>query len=43
MNNTELSAEHQKLVMATMKTAITQASKTLNINFEDPKKKCIES
>ncbi|MCT4413378.1 XRE family transcriptional regulator [Leuconostoc pseudomesenteroides] len=39
INTVELSAEHEKLVMATTKNAITQASKQLNINFEKPTKK----
>ncbi|WP_273710048.1 replication initiation factor domain-containing protein [Leuconostoc mesenteroides] len=39
INAAELSAEHEKLVMATTKNAITQASKHLNINFEKPTKK----
>lgn len=39
INTVELSAEHEKLVMATTKNAITQASKHLNINFEKPTKK----
>ena len=39
INTAELSAEHEKLVMATTKNAITQASKQLNINFEKPTKK----
>ncbi|MFT9470107.1 replication initiation factor domain-containing protein [Leuconostoc pseudomesenteroides] len=39
INTVELSAEHKKLVMATTKNAITQASKQLNINFEKPTKK----
>ncbi|MCX7578954.1 XRE family transcriptional regulator [Leuconostoc falkenbergense] len=39
INTIELSAEHEKLVMATTKNAITQASKQLNINFEKPTKK----
>ena len=39
INTAELSAEHEKLVMATTKNAITQASKHLNINFEKPTKK----
>ncbi|WP_246574117.1 hypothetical protein [Leuconostoc miyukkimchii] len=39
INTVELSAEHEKLVMATTKNAITQASKQLNINFEKPIKK----
>ncbi|MCU4664767.1 XRE family transcriptional regulator [Leuconostoc mesenteroides] len=38
INSVELSAEHEKLVMATTKNAITQASKQLNINFEKPTK-----
>ena len=39
INTAELSAEHEKLVMASTKNAITQASKQLNINFEKPTKK----
>ena len=39
INSVELSAEHEKLVIATTKNAITQASKQLNINFEKPTKK----
>ena len=39
INTVELSAEHEQLVMATTKNAITQASKQLNINFEKPTKK----
>ncbi|MDI6666631.1 replication initiation factor domain-containing protein [Leuconostoc falkenbergense] len=39
INTVELSPEHEKLVMATTKNAITQASKHLNINFEKPTKK----
>lgn len=39
INTVELSAEHEKLVMATTKNAITQASKQLNTNFEKPTKK----
>ncbi|GDZ82898.1 hypothetical protein LCIT_01400 [Leuconostoc citreum] len=39
ISTVELSAEHEKLVMATTKNAITQASKQLNINFENPTKK----
>lgn len=39
INTVDLSAEHEKLVMATTKNAITQASKQLNINFEKPTKK----
>ncbi|QOY96925.1 XRE family transcriptional regulator [Leuconostoc citreum] len=39
INTVELSAEHEKLVMATTKNAITQASRQLNINFEKPTKK----
>ncbi|WP_273951473.1 replication initiation factor domain-containing protein [Leuconostoc mesenteroides] len=39
INTAELSAEQEKLVMATTKNAITQASKQLNINFEKPTKK----
>ncbi|AWV37918.1 transcriptional regulator [Leuconostoc mesenteroides] len=38
INSVELSAEHEKLVMATTKNAITQTSKQLNINFEKPTK-----
>lgn len=39
INTAELSAEQEKLVMATTKNAITRASKQLNINFEKPTKK----
>ncbi|MCT4380760.1 replication initiation factor domain-containing protein [Leuconostoc pseudomesenteroides] len=39
INTVELSAEHEKLVMATTKNAVTQASKHLNINFEKATKK----
>ena len=39
INTVELSAEQEKLVMATNKNAITQASRQLNINFEKPTKK----
>lgn len=39
INTAELSAEQEKLVMATNKNAITRASKQLNINFEKPTKK----
>ena len=39
INTAELSAEQEKLVMATTKNAITQASKQLNINFEKLTKK----
>lgn len=39
MDKANLSPEQEKLIMATTKNAITQASKQLNINFEKPTKK----
>ena len=39
MDKANLSPEQGKLIMATTKNAITQASKQLNINFEKPTKK----